>query len=698
MATMQPKKAGSFHLEVPLDASSVEDFSPDMPVKVALVRGEDTVLAATTVKLDAKGQGVAAFALDQTPAGARIVVGPGDAEDKDLPHLQTISRALSARALREVGPRLKLAPIVITSYYWIWWRRWCRTFVIRGRLVCPDGSPVPGATVCAYDVDWWWWWSSSQQVGCATTDASGSFTIRFRWCCGWWPWWWWRMRHWVLEPRLVDRITPLLKGLRLRKPPIPNPQPSLAVFDELVAENGVSRFGPEPQVDPASLAALRPQLLERLSGAIELEKLRIWPWWPWQPWWDCTPDIIFKATQRCGGEERVIVDESVWDARWDIPTNLVVTLVAGDNACCINDTPPPEGNCVVVASVCGSLLSAIGGNPGAAPAPVGYRSPGLVATAGDRPFAGTVSIVALFGNTANVDYYEFEWAPAPAGPWAPLPPAAAGGVSRSFWGPALPAGPVGTHPASFPFQVVGGRLVAESREHFEATNDPGSWGLTRFWLENRDLLINWQTQTAIPDGTWYLRVAGYALIAPDTLGPQQILPLCDTEDDNGLAITIDNSTSVQEPAADIVDVRINGVSAGPCSNIDASAGGVLEVDFIAYDVDEHLAYYSLIATYGEDLAVNLLTATGATLAPIGLLGVPAADFVGPDYGAARVDGAASPHWRAGGLRLTVPDLRNAFPETCCYQLELRVYKRTIVSCNYNYTPDKLTYYSLTVVV
>ena len=78
--------------------------------------------------------------------------------------------------------------------------------------------------------------------------------------------------------------------------------------------------------------------------------------------------------------------------------------------------------------------------------------------------------------------------------------------------------------------------------------------------------------------------------------------------------------------------------------------------------------------------------------------IPAADFAGPDYGAALVQGAASPHWRAGGLRLHIPDLRNAFPETCCYQLELRVYTRGVVSCDHNYTPSKLSYYSLTVVV
>jgi hypothetical protein len=685
----------ALRLQVPLDASAVDDLKSDMPVKVVLVGGNNAVLASDTVKLDEKGYGTANLSLNKAPSALQILVGPGDASDEDLLHLQTISRSVSPRAL--LG-ELRIPPIAISAYYWLWWRRWCRTFVIRGRVVCPDGSPVPGATVCAFDVDWWWWWWSTQQVGCATTDASGAFTIRFRWCCGWWPWWWWRLRYWQLEPRLVERITPLLERLPRPLRPIPSPRPDLALFDALTATDGVARAAGGADVDLARLPALRDKLLARLPGAPELDQLRIWPWAPWQPWWDCTPDIIFRVTQACRGVEQIIVSETVWDTRWNVPTALDVTLVSTVEACCVHEPPPPEGNCIVISSVCSNLVNAVGGNPGALAAPVGYLNPGAIATSGDRPYAGAVTISGLFGDTANVDYYEFEWATLPVGPWNAMPPPAAGGFSRVFWGPALPAGPVNFHGVGFTFQVVGGRLVIESREHFEANNDPGSWGLTRFWVANRDLLMQWLTATNFADGTYYLRLVGYALVAPNVLGPPQVLPLCDTEDDNGLALTLDNATSALEPAADIVDVRINGASAGPCSNVDATGGGVLEVDFVAYDVDRHLAYYSLIATYGKNLAVDLLGAAGATLTPVALGATPAADFVGPDYGAARTQGAVAPHWRAGGLRLTIPDLRNAFPETCCYQLELRVYKRTVVSCDYDYTPNKLSYYSLTVVV
>jgi hypothetical protein len=686
-------KEGPVTISIPLDASGVEGFEPG-PVKVALVGSRGTI-QSQIVKLDGKGQGAATFSLKQATGTLRVLVGPEDASDEELPQLQTISREISARALR--GRELKLSPLVISDFYWHWWRRWCRTFTITGRVVCADGSPVPGANVCAYDVDWWWWWSSNQQVGCATTDASGVFKLTFRWCCGWWPIWWWRLRHWQLEPALVEKINPVLERIPHLTPPIPSPRPSLELFESIVATDGVATRGAASSINPADLPALRERLVTKLPHLPELEQLRIWPWYPWAPWWDCTPDIIFKVTQKCQGQEKQIVSEGFFDTRWNIPTNLNVTLVANQEACCIDEPPPPEGNCVLISHVCGDLVNGIGGNPTAPAAPVGYLSPGVVATFGDRPYAGVVPVSGMFGSAANVDYYEFETATIAAGPYAAMPPAAAGGFTRTYWGPQLGGGPVGFHNEGFPFTIISGRLVVESREHFEANHDPLSWGTTRFWVTNRDLLFNWLTATTFADDTYYLRLVGYTE-AGGVLGAPQILPLCDTEQNNGVAITIDNSTSALEPAADIVDVRINGASAGPCSNINASDGGTLEIDFVAYDVDSHLAFYSLIATYGKNLAVNLLSAPGATLTPVALGAIPAADFVGPNYGAARIQGAASPSWRAGGLRLTIPDLGNAFPETCCYQIELRVYKRTIVSCDHNYTPNKLSFYSLTVVV
>src|SRR4029079_17886161 len=136
-------------------------------------------------KLDANGSGRAAFDFPANPGSLRLILGPENATDDELLSLQTI--ALQVPANRVTDGVLKLSPVIISPYYWWWWHSWCRTFTITGRVLCPDGSPVPGANVCAYDVDWFWWWSSKSLVKCATTDASGSFSMTFSWCCGFWP-------------------------------------------------------------------------------------------------------------------------------------------------------------------------------------------------------------------------------------------------------------------------------------------------------------------------------------------------------------------------------------------------------------------------------------------------------------------------------------------------------------------------------
>ncbi len=40
----------------------------------------------------------------------------------------------------------------------------------------------------------------------------------------------------------------------------------------------------------------------------------------------------------------------------------------------------------------------------------------------------------------------------------------------------------------------------------------------------------------------------------------------------------------------------------------------------------------------------------------------------------------SPYWAGGAMRLQVK-AKLAFPKTCCYQLQLRAHKRTIVNCD-----------------
>lgn len=690
-------------LVLPLDASQVPDFKPERGLKVAVVGAKDVLLASTPVKLNEKGLAEAKLELEKPEGDLRLIVGPDDADDKEILGLQTLSVRVSPNQITQ--PTVKLPPLKITPYYWNFWLRWCRWFSVRGRVVCADGSPVPGAKVCAYDIDSFWIWSGHQLVGCDTTDATGSFAFRFRWCCGWWPWWWWQLRDWRLDHDLWVRIR---KGLeldpRIPIPPRPTMKPSLDVFDHIlggdhppVTRAQASAVSPlRPAIDTSQLAALREKLLVKLPKVPDLQNLQIWPWIPHEPWFDCQPDIAFRVTQQCDGTERVIVNEPWWRTRWNVDTNLDVTLTANASACCIRDDELPPGNCVVLSSVCGVNVSNIGGNIAAPAAPVGYVRPGVNSIYGDTPFAETLVIEGQFGSAVTADYYEFEVAPTAAGPWTPVDIASAGGFSRQYWD-----GLTFTMPyANFPFDTIDGRRVIETRRHYEATH-PGPWGINWLWTgHNYDTLMAWHTLGHYDNGQYHLR-----LVAWDRSGDQLVnrreLPLCTNDPSppvNHLVVRLDSRTTDDEPMCKIVDVKVNGVTAGPCSIQQVPQGASMTVDFIAGDIDSHLSFYSLIATFGVDESVNLLSAPGGVLSGVMLEGVPAAVQVGPSYPQALAQGAVSPHWAGGGLRLHIPDLRQVITRSCCYQIELRVYKRAIVNCSDTLPYRDFTFYSVTFTV
>ena len=739
----------SCRLEVPLDASSIEGFTPDRQVKVA-VRDKKGAIQAQAVRFGDNGKGLVRFNFAGKPGALTLVAGPPDASDNELFGLQTLRLDLPASLWDK--QQAVLPPIRIPPFYWHWWLRWCREFTVRGRVICPDGRPVPGAKVCAYDVDAWWWWSSRQLVGCDTTDATGSFEIRFRWCCGWWPWWWWLGRTWYLDPYLVERIIPeLQREPELRPIPRPDPVPDLRIFEHLLgdrqfaalnltrhssaripaasastataadalsAESGAVNRA-QVTISPSVLGSLREPLVARLPRIPELELLRLWPWWPWQPWWDCSPDIIFRVTQDCVEAGVAVVDEGYGDTRWNIPTTLDVILPANSKACCLPEQDGvPEGNCALITDVCDNPINYIGGNPGATGAPEGYLSPGAVSNYGDRPYGGNVLVQGQVGST--VDYYEFQWSDDAGATWHDMPTAAVGDIPRQYW-----------VPASNTFQwvpfltTIDGRLVFESRQHYEATNAPGTWGVTRFWMASNYLsLMRWLTRSPFINGSYRLRVKGWQLIGGHLANPQNLdfLPTCSTQSPAELVLQIDNRlegaasghpmgdpnhpcgpgtvhTCTLEPDTDFLGVRIlrrdaSGVptgevtEVGACGNVPVGPQDLLQVDFFAYDPEGHLAYYTLAATYRENLARNLLLLPGVTLTPLGGAPVPPAMQVGPNYFQARsanplpAGGAAAPVWRGGAIRLEVL-ARQAFPETCCYQLELRAHKRTVVDCDHS---------------
>jgi hypothetical protein len=283
---------GKYHLEIPLDATGVGEIGADERQDLRVViRDAAGTTSSAVVALGKDRRASAGFDFDARPGALSVCVGPATATDEELLQSQTLKLDVRGR-LWSRRPELTLAPIAIAPYWWFWWLRWCREFVIRGRVVCPDGDPVPGAEVCAFDVDWWFLWSSSQQVGCATTDVSGAFEIRFRWCCGNSPWWWWSQRVWQLDEILQDRVGAVLAdrpGLEIGQV---GHQPGLSALAGLLKDEDVPTARPLEAADAAKLEGIRGRLLTKLPASEELARLHVWPWWPWWPWWDCTRAVV----------------------------------------------------------------------------------------------------------------------------------------------------------------------------------------------------------------------------------------------------------------------------------------------------------------------------------------------------------------------------------------------------------------------
>jgi hypothetical protein len=745
------QQRASYRLLVPLDASGVQDFKPDQAVKVVAFDTKGRAYQ-DVVKLDAKGHGTASLAVENLSGSLHVIVGPESASTEQLKGLQTITVDVSRRQWSE-KPELTLSPIVISYYYWWWWYRWCRRFKITGVVRCANGLPVPGAKVCAYDVDWWWWWTSKQQVGCATTDVNGAFEIDFTWCCGWWPWYWWLQRSWFLEPILAERITRLLRQeTKLTKLPPPTPQPDPAVFQALLGQAGarpslarssaaalnrmsapVARAAQAAQIDPGSLDSLRKQLVTQLPASEEFARLRLWPWYPWWPWWDCTPDIIFTATQDCQGQERVIVDETIWNARWNVPTHLNVTLAANENACCVTgSTCLDGGDCGFISDICEDNLDNIGGNPGlsSGATQVGFLSPGLVSDDGDRPYSGSIPLLGCVGDT--VDYVEFLYNQTGFGAtFNPLPVNAVAGVPRTYWDNVLHA----WVPVTFAFTPISdgtvNHNVIESIPHYETNNGAKLWDAFTV-----SILMQFVTQNVLADGTYYLRMRGWHRPGyTGNLSTPVDLPVCGSTDLNGVVVTIDNHlvtagptdlngypcgagtvhVCTTEPETAVLNVQIQHsdlttTNVGACGNVNINDTDVLIIDFAAYDPDPHphLRNYELSLNYDESLTTDLLNPALAgwslTPSPIPPVWAPPAAQVGPGYADAlvAVPPATSPEWAGGAIRLKV-NAKAVFPYTCCYQLALYAFKRTIggggLSCDHSqWNQWNLTEWSFTITV
>ena len=681
--------ARTFELSVPLDLTEIADTARDDKLKVVARAADGTVTSSTvTIRGDAR---TAKLTFADHPGAVTVAVGPVAADDSQILDADTIGLHVPSRYWEDAA-KVSLSPLKVGLWHWGWWKRWCRTITVTGRMVCPDGRPVPGATVTAYDIDSFFVWTSKQALGSQTTAADGTFTMTFTWCCGIYPWWWWfRVRPWVLDPRIAQRVHEAAGRLGDVRFETPTPQPSLAVFGPMLGRGDgddarALRRGALAELEPKDLEAARERLLKTLPD--HLGSLGIWPWVPWSPWRDCRPDLVFSATQDCGDGVTVVLDEDVSDTRWDVADDVSVTLVATSGACCL----PGGGDddCLVVDAVCNSPMHHVAGNTGApagTPAAVdGYLVTSVdgVDQALDVPFGGSVPVYQNPSDLVGVDYYALEHS-ANGGPWGPLPAGACPAFVRKWM--LFPGPTTGTE--TFAPIPVGAYSVYETRRHLEDTTY-GDWspGGDRFWLStNYDLLCP-ISSSALVDGRHEMRVVKLTETSPGVFGPPEPVISCDGQTQAGFVLVMDNRTITPlghdpahncgagvhlctiEPDTHILEVRVDGEVVGPCDTISRSDGTV-EIDVLAHDPDGHLAEFELSSHFGTSGFVDLLAAGTV----VSLDGGPSAST----YAGALAAGATRPTWTGGRFRITVP-ATTAFPVPCCYLLRLVARKRTVESC------------------
>jgi hypothetical protein len=374
-----------------------------------------------------------------------------------------------------------------------------------------------------------------------------------------------------------------------------------------------------------------------------------------------------------------------------------------------------------LSNVCGYQSTDIAGNAGAPAAPAGYANPeanaALANEYNDRPFSDVVTIRGTVDCVADVDYYRPVWRLFGTGPWNTMPAASLGSIDREYYDFALGHG---VYVPFSPAVPISGQNVYETVKHYEATHTPADWGATKSWLAtNYDAVVQWLTNGTFADGTYELSLVGYDEVG-GALQNERPLVECGGPTPATIVVTIDNQViygapgpnpvtnacggphlCTDEPATEIYDAYIVNVgggttTVGACGSIKITPGDRFRVDFAAHDEDGHLAWYDLRVRFGNN-DETMLALTAANLSPLAGRPVPAALQIGPSYGPARVQGAPSPTWAGGALRFECP-AADVFQESCCYQLELRAYKRTVVSCQGGFHHGNLSFRSFQVTV
>jgi hypothetical protein len=746
--------------ELDLSGISKDDFNKDLGLRVAVVRG-GKILGSTDLKPPADTTGRVSFGVEfnpvfnpgqLVPCGVIVVVGP-QVSDRELLAVETLkytvnfSPAAAQKALtakpssvsestqkeRAAVIAVNVGTLVVDPALYLCWIYCCSSYKVRGRLVCRQWSynpatkqysfcdnPVPGATVSIYNVYCFFWWCWRSLLGTATTDINGNFTFTFRWCCfRWLPW---LDTNWIVDQSLYRRISELLTLARIPVPPLPGPGPDPAIFQSFLTKAAGSQRSSLRALpgNTSSLAALpsslsREALLSALPPSAELEALHIWPWWPWA---DCGPNIIFEATQLCRDRREVVYSETNAQARWEIGTNTNVTLVAGDNACCLPTChEPPCPDCLAFSWICGTPSDQISADAGP---PVDLRGYANTASLEDLAFTQDLQIRGDLG--AGIDYYKVQYK-YNGGSWTDLPVPAFEGFPIGYWGPSSP--PFVPVPGGFSPVLKSGQTVLISRDHYAALNGTPTVAGVVDWTDFDTLFYFNTLAPGISNGLYELQLVGYTADAADNLTNQRVVPLCGHDVAASMFVRVNNKDTVHPPATPthpfqstiicpsvyssnhICTLQPECFFRQICKNEgkpDMQCFAACDIIHLSRKADDTLTLhftvscppntainpndallggYSLVGIYGYSDVMTIGTAASTACPtsvtdPVGIFEPDPTVQVGPSYVQALAQGATRPFWPGGDYKVTLRACD--FPESCAYDFQLCAWIRTTNGC------------------
>jgi hypothetical protein len=351
------------------------------------------------------------------------------------------------------------------------------------------------------------------------------------------------------------------------------------------------------------------------------------------------PDIIFKATQKIDGTEKVIYNENpASETRWNIGDILSVTLEAEG---CLSIAPTPSGRPYDILFVF-TRIGVIGVNNihtvGAGA--TGYAYPDIDPAApnsrdANSPFGLTLDVAGWFGQFTDTTRYKIQYS-SDGVHFADI----ADPLYNSYY-EFDPGGGNWITAAMGPF-TEGGQINVYKMPYVENPGQP--------WIFP-DLIAKWDT-TKVTDGLYTLKIQGFKWNASGTaLEPSSALLIDPSY--GTLKLRVDNSP----PVSKINGIKHDGHAVAVCEIVDFTSGA-LSIEFEASDSKGHLREYVLNAMYGHNNIVSPIPVGGSD---------NYSNHIGP-----------SRHWNGGAFTVTYDT--TTYPAakmpTCAYQFRLDVTKRT----------------------